>query len=248
LGPKSPPPESTPPDRPLGLDLGAPDMTLFGTPFARKGPFKSQFLPGALKRGPKKESQNGPPRPAWGSQARGGISESQCFQGVLSLDRHLGPLGEPLRAIFGPFLAHFGTHFGTPFWAILEPKGPKSHFILDGPWPGPSQRGSQNGPKRAIFGPILDPFLAPFEPIWPFWAVYVGLIETFGPLWPGGPKGGPNMAQNGPKWPKMALFGLFWAIFGPIGAPEAKKGHFRPFLAIWAIWGPRGPRTNQIAP
>ena len=89
------------------------------------------------------------PRPAPGPW--GPFSESQCFQGVLSLDRHLGPLGEPLRAIFGlqthHVLAHFGSHSGTPFG-----QGPSRIKWDFGPF------GLQNDPKR---GPKMGPKMGP---------------------------------------------------------------------------------------
>ena len=61
--------------------------------------------------------------------------------------------------------------------------------LREGAWGGQEgQKGSQKGVPKwtqkwsfwAIFGPFWTHFGTPFEPPGQIWAVYVGLIETYG--------------------------------------------------------------------
>ena len=114
-------------------------------------------------------------------------------------------------AHFGPFLGPFLSHYGHLLGQIPKPR----NLNLA----GPQNRGSQIWPKMTTFGPYLGPLLGgPFQ-------ANMRFSHVFGPKWPKmGQKGVPNMAQNGPKWPILALFGLSEAPGPQIGPDRPNIG------------------------
>ena len=115
-------------------------------------------------------------------------------------------------------------------------------------WPGPSRKGSQNGPKN---GPFLDHFGVKIGQNSPFWTILGAsgaLRSPFGPFGPKWVKRGYFRRPYGPLaiWAKPAQTGP--SRFGPGWPPYGSQFESDPFWTHLDPFGPKWPKMVQNGP